>query len=67
MDPEESALRIEQMREGLALDILAGIKDKKAAGILAGVNPKKAARLSEGLQHYRETKLKRPVDSKAPK
>lgn len=67
MDPEESALRIEEMREGLALDILAGIKNKTAAGILAGVNPKKAARLSEGLQHYRETKLKRPVDSKAPK
>ena len=67
MDPEESALRIEQMREGLALDILAGIKNKKAAGILAGVNPKKAARLSEGLQQYRERKLKRPVDSKAPK
>lgn len=67
MDPEESALRIEQMREGLALDILAGIKNKKAAGILAGVNPKKAARLSEGLQHYRERKLKRPIDSKTPK
>lgn len=67
MDPEESALRIEEMREGLALDILAGIKNKTAAGILAGVNPKKAARLSEGLQTYRELKLKRPVDSKAPK
>ena len=67
MDPEESALRIEQMREGLALDILAGIKNKTAAGILAGVNPKMAARLSEGLQQYRERKLKRPVDSKTPK
>ena len=67
MDPEEGALRIEQMREGLALDILAGIKNKKAAGILAGVNPKKAARLSEGLQKYREIKLKRRVNTKAPK
>jgi flagellar motility protein MotE (MotC chaperone) len=67
MDPEEGALRIELMREGLALDILAGIKNKKAAGILAGVNPKKAARLSEGLQKYREIKLKRPVNVKAPK
>lgn len=67
MDPEEGALRIELMREGLALDILAGIKNKKAAGILAGVNPKKAARLSEGLQKYRAIKLKRPVNAKAPK
>jgi len=67
MDPEEGALRIELMREGLALDILAGIKNKKAAGILAGVNPKKAAKLSEGLQKYREIKLKRRVNTKAPK
>jgi flagellar motility protein MotE (MotC chaperone) len=67
MDPEEGALRIEQMREGLALDILAGIKNKKAAGILAGVDPKKAARLSEGLRKYREIKLKRRVNAKAPK
>jgi len=67
MDPEEGALRIELMREGLALDILAGIKNKKAAGILAGVNPKKAAKLSEGLQKYREIKLKRQVNTKAPK
>jgi len=66
MDPEEGALRIEQMREGLALDILAGIKNKKAAGILAGVKPKKAARLSEGLRKYREIKLKRRVNAKAP-
>jgi len=67
MDPEEGALRIEQMREGLALDILAGIKNKKAAGILAGVKPKKAARLSEGLRKYREIKLKRRVNAKTPK
>ncbi|MCA9421398.1 MAG: hypothetical protein KC592_10285, partial [Nitrospira sp.] len=46
MDPEEAALRIAEMREGLALDILASIKDKKAAGVLAGVEPVKAARLS---------------------
>ena len=67
MDPEEGALRIEQMREGLALDILAGIKNKKAAGILAGVSPKKAAVLSEGLMKYREIKLKRQVKAKPSK
>lgn len=66
MDPDEGALRIEQMREGLALDILAGIKNKKAAGILAGVSPKKAAKLSEGLRKYREIKLKRRVNTKSP-
>lgn len=57
MDPEEAALRIAEMREGLALDILAAIKDKKAAGVLAGVEPVKAARLSEGLRRYRDIKL----------
>ena len=67
MDPEEGALRIELMREELALDILAGIKNKKAAGILAGVNPKKAALLSEGLQKYRGIKLKRQAKAKTPK
>ncbi len=66
MDPEEGALRIEKMREGLALDILAGIKNKKAAGILAGMNPRKAAKLSEGLRKYREIKLKRRVKEKVP-
>jgi len=64
MDAEEGALRIEHMREGLALDILAGIKNKKAAGILANVKPKKAAQLSEGLQKYRDIKLQRQVSSK---
>jgi flagellar motility protein MotE (MotC chaperone) len=67
MDPEEGALRIELMREELALDILAGIKNKKAAGILAGVNPKKAASLSEGLQKYRGIKLKRQAKAKVQK
>lgn len=67
MDPEEGALRIELMREELALDILAGIKNKKAAGILAGVNPKKAASLSEGLQKYRGIKLKRQAKAKVKK
>lgn len=67
MDPEEGALRIEEMREGLALDILAGIKNKKAAGILAGVDPKKAASLSEGLLKYREIKLKRQMNVKPSK
>jgi flagellar motility protein MotE (MotC chaperone) len=64
MDPEEAALRIEHMREGLALDILAAIKGKKAAGVLAGVDPVKAAKLSEGLRKYREIKLQRQNDSK---
>jgi len=67
MDPEEAALRIEHMREGLALDILAAIKDKKAAGVLAGVEPVKAAKLSEGLRKYREIKLQQRNDSKARK
>ncbi len=67
MDPEEGALRIEAMREGLALDILSGIKNKTAAGILAGVNPQKAARLSEGLRQYREIKLQRRVNEKPQK
>ncbi len=66
MDPEEGALRIEKMRESLALDILAGIKNKRAAGILAGMQPKKAAKLSEGLRRYREIKLKRSQKSKEP-
>jgi flagellar motility protein MotE (MotC chaperone) len=65
MDAEEGALRIEKMKEDLALDILAGIKNKKAAGILANVNPSKAAKLSEGLQRYRDIKLQRPVSSKS--
>ena len=65
MDEEEGALRIEKMKEDLALDILAGIKNKKAAGILANVNPTKAAKLSEGLQRYRDIKLQRPVSSKS--
>ena len=63
MDPEEAALRIEVMREGLALDILASIKNKKAAGILAGVRPKQAAKLSEGLRKYREIKLQQRNNS----
>lgn len=67
MDPEEGALRIEEMREGLALDILSGMKNKTAAGILAGVDPKKAARLSEGLRKYREIKLQRRVSEKPQK
>ena len=64
MDPEEAALRIAEMREGLALDILAAIKDKKAAGVLAGVEPVKAARLSEGLRRYRDIKLNQRKNSK---
>jgi flagellar motility protein MotE (MotC chaperone) len=56
MDPEEAALRISQMNEPLALDILAGIKDKKAAGMLAGIEPGKAAKLTQGLRNYHERK-----------
>jgi len=56
MDPDEAALRISKMEEGLALDILAGIKDKKAAGMLAGVEPTKAAKLTKGLRHYHKRK-----------
>ena len=52
MDPEEAALRIEKMKEGLALDLLARLKGKKAAGVLANVRPEKAARLTEGLRAY---------------
>ena len=58
MDPEEAALRISKMEESLALDILAGIKDKKAAGMLAGVEPAKAAKLTKGLRHYHKRKRK---------
>ena len=46
MDPEEAALRIEKMDEHLALEILSGIKDKKAAVVLAGVNPLRRQRRS---------------------
>lgn len=56
MDPEEAALRIQEMKEKLALDILAGIKPQKAANVLAGVEAQKAARLSEGLRYYTKTK-----------
>ncbi len=56
MDPEEAALRISKMKESLALDILAGIKDKKAAGMLAGIEPAKAAKLTEGLRYYDKRK-----------
>ncbi|GJL63628.1 MAG: hypothetical protein NPIRA04_22820 [Nitrospirales bacterium] len=52
MDPEEAALRIEKMDERLALEILSGIKSKKAAVVLAGVNPEKAAALSHGLRNF---------------
>lgn len=65
MDSEEAALRVEQMNEELALDILAVIKGKKAASILAGVSPTKAARLSEGLRRHREAKLQQWADTQA--
>ncbi len=67
MDPEEAALRIEEMKEGLALDILAAVKGKKAAALLAGVSPQKAARLSEGLRRHREARLQRQATTKAAK
>ncbi|WP_454061245.1 hypothetical protein [Candidatus Nitrospira salsa] len=58
MDPEEAALRIEKMDEGLALEILSGIKSKKAAVVLAGVNPEKAAALSHGLRNFHRSAKK---------
>ncbi|GJL51433.1 MAG: hypothetical protein NPIRA01_26600 [Nitrospirales bacterium] len=58
MDPEEAALRIEKMDEGLALEILSGIKSKKAAVVLAGVNPEKAAALSHGLRNFHRSAQK---------
>ena len=54
MDPEEAALRIEKMDQYLALEILAGIKDKKAAVVLAGVKPEKAALLTKGLRNFKK-------------
>ncbi len=59
MDPEEAALRIEKMDNHLALEILAGIKDKKAAIVLAGVKPEKAAELSKGLRNFKKEKKKK--------
>ncbi len=58
MDPEEAALRIEKMENQLALEILSGIQDKKAAGVLAGVKPEKAAELSLGLRNFRKENMK---------
>ena len=58
MDPEEAALRIEKMENQLALEILSGIQDKKAAGVLAGVKPQKAAELSQGLRNFRKGNMK---------
>ena len=54
MDPEEAALRIEKMDQHLALEILAGIKDKKAAVVLAGVKPEQAALLTKGLRNFKK-------------
>ena len=59
MDPEEAALRIEKMKEGLALDLLARLKGKKAAGVLANVRPEKAARLTEGLRIYHQRQIQK--------
>ncbi len=67
MDPEEAALRIEHMKENLALDLLASIKGKTAAAVLAGVSPPKAARLSEGLRRHREIKLQERAEIKPQK
>ncbi len=59
MDPDEDAPRIGKMKASLALEILAGVKEKKAASMLAGVEPAKAARLSEGLRFYVKGKRKK--------
>ena len=46
------------MENQLALEILSGIQDKKAAGVLAGVKPQKAAELSQGLRNFRKGNMK---------
>jgi flagellar export protein FliJ len=47
MPAEEAALRLEQMEESLALNILARSKPKIAAKFLASMKPEKAAKLSQ--------------------
>lgn len=49
MPPEEAAIRIDKMKESLALDLLRVIKPKSVAQILIGLSPAKAAKLSEKL------------------
>jgi flagellar export protein FliJ len=47
MPAEEAALRLEQMEESLALNILTRSKPKIAAKFLASMKPEKAAKLSQ--------------------
>ncbi len=47
MPPEEAAIRIEQMEESLALNILARSKPKIAAKFLSGMSPAKATKLTQ--------------------
>lgn len=49
MPAEDAAIRMEQMEESLALNLLAKIKEKIAAQILSGMTPAKAAKFSEKL------------------
>ena len=49
MPAEDAAIRMEQMEGTLALNLLAKIKEKKAAQILSGMSPTKAAKFSEKL------------------
>jgi flagellar motility protein MotE (MotC chaperone) len=46
MSPEEASIRLEQMEEALALNILSRSKPKIAAKLLSGITPAKAAKLS---------------------
>ena len=49
MDPRKAVAQIEAMNSTIALEILARMKEKKAASLLAAMTPKKAARFSERL------------------
>ena len=49
MPPKDAALRIERLKEPLALKLLSSIKPKVAAKILNEIKPIRAARLTEKL------------------
>lgn len=49
MPPKDAALRIERLKEPLALKLLSNIKPKVAAKILNEIKPLRAARLTEKL------------------
>ncbi|HEC97820.1 MAG TPA: hypothetical protein ENI58_06655 [Nitrospirae bacterium] len=47
MQPEEAAIRLEDLDEKTAVKVLAFMKPRKAANVLAMMAPRKAARLTE--------------------